>query len=630
MAEIFIFMNHLCRVIFYVSSVFYASTLFPATRNDDTTYKFNIKLSQYYNQKKYEAVIILGNRLVQYSGARDKKTEDYLINAYKEQIEALIFAKQAGVLLKNNQLLQAKKIIDQSESISPETEIILKLKASIYEKHRIIDPLILLNPAQKLEFEKLLNSAVNALDNGKNEEALGLFAKCLLIAPKSPEAIEGYNLALVRTNKENSSGRSRELLAKAEALIQAKKYQEAVTTLEELLSFDPINTYAINKINELNNLIKSVTQIAQKQELARQYLEEAKRLEEENDYNSAIEKYNLGLGLLPDFAQWRQLILLAEKKQKDNEEKKFSKSLDEMAKSYQKGIYYLASEEFAKAITEFEAVISISKQYGQTQTMKQAEEFLQKARDNFKRKEEEIISTTNPYFKMINNKKILGLNAYNQKRFDVAKEYFGSILELFPKNRFARIYFVKSDIELLPGSKDQIMKEFISGIETALEKEPAEAKRLLQISIEIDPGNIEIKNLYNKMNATKQTIIKKSTVPVATLDAWYQQAFTFLTQENDAKKANDLLTQILNADPTYIKAVTLKARIEGRTQVTEVRSVSSEAQKYYSEGLWHYGQGRIREAKNSFEQALKIEPNYQNAKNAIEKCIKYLQQTKGT
>ncbi|MDH4262543.1 MAG: tetratricopeptide repeat protein [Spirochaetia bacterium] len=618
------------KIIIYCSVYFIVSTNLFSSQDDELEKKLNIKMSQYYNQKKYEAVIIIGNKLLQKTSGKNKKTEDLLINSYKQQIEALINTRQASVLYNNNQILQAKKTIDKAESISPDSEIILNIKSRIYNSQMKINPMANIDPAKKEEFDKLLVSATDALNRAKNEEALGLFAKALLIVPGSPEAIEGYNLALVRTNKENSSGRVHELLVKADQLIVQTKYTDAINVFDEVLNYDPINTYAINKKNELNRLIKSASQNAQKQELAKEYLEGARQHEEKNEYNLAIEKYNLGFGLLPEFAPWKQLIKLAEKKQKENEEKKFSRSLDDIAKSYQKGIYYLASEEFSRAITEFDTVISISKQYGQEQTRKQAEEFLQKARDNFNRKEEEVVGETNPYYKMINNTKILGLNAYNKKEYKAAKEYFASILELFPKNRFARIYFVKSDIELQPGSKNQIIQNFISNIKSSMESEPAEAKRLLTISREIFPNDPELKNLYDSMNVNKQNIIKKSTIPINVLNNWYDQAFAILTQENDSKKANDLLTKIINADPTYIKAITLKARIEGRTQIAEVRAISPDAQKHYSEGLWHYGQGRIQEAKNSFEQALTIEPNYQNAKNAREKCIKYLQQSKGT
>ena len=611
-----------CLILFTASSVY-------AQREENMMNKLNIKLTQYYNQKKYEAVIMLGNKMLQLTERDENQIEQYLLNAYKQHIEALILTRQAGVLYNNQQILQARKTIDQAETMSPETEIIQNLKTKIY-KNLEVDPLSHLSSADKLEFEKLLTSAGDALDKGKNDEALGLFAKTLLLAPRSLEAIEGYNLALVRTNKANASGRTRELLARAEQLIQEKKYTDAVNTLDEVLSLDPINTYAIDKKNKLNELIKSISQSAQKEELAKEYLDGAKQHENKNEFAQAIEKYNLGLGLLPDYAPWKKLIAAAEKKQKENEEQKFSKSLDDIAKSYQKGIYYLAAEEFSRAITEFENVINISKTYGQQQTIQQAEEFLQKARDNFKRKEEEVVSETNPYFKMINNAKIMGINAYNHKQYEIAKKYFGSILELFPKNKIARIYFIRSDIELLPGSKTKIIEEFVTDIEAAMEKDPVEAKRLLSISEQIDPDNPAIKNLSEKINKNKnQNIIRKATVPAEVLNNWYQQAFTLLTQQNDSVQANELLTKIINADPTYIKAITLKARIEGRTQVTATRAVAPEAQKYYSEGLWHYGQGRIQEARNSFEQALKIEPTYQNAKNAREKCIKYLQQTGG-
>ena len=597
---------------------------------ENPDYKIEVKLSQYYNQKKYEAVIFMGNAYFQKNRSVNKKLEEYLVNAYERQIDALIYARQAATLQKNNQILLAKKTVDLALDKSPVSDIILKLKSKIDAAAANVNPAQNLSATQKLELEKLVNSGQASLNHGKNEEALGLFARALLISPISPEAIEGYNLALNRTRKGNVSGKVTDLLARADQLVTAKKYPEALSILDEALTYDPANAYANNKKNEVGELVKKMAQLSQKQELAKEYLQDAQNFLSQNDFPQAIEKYNLGNGLLPDYVDWMKLISDAEKKQKENEERTFAKSLDDIAKSYQKGMYYIAAEEFSKAITEFETVITISRKYKQEQTIRQAEEFLQKARDNFKRKEEEIVGITNPYYKMINNTKILGLNAFREKNFPVAKDYFGSILELFPKNRFAMIYYLKCDIELNPGSRREIIDQFVKDINAALEKDPREAKRLLAIAMDIDPNNSDLILLSKKTSNLGQDIIKKSNISAATLEMWYAQAFNAFTQENDVTRSNDLLTRIINEDPTFIKAVTLKARIEGRTQIAKARPIAPEAQKYYSEGLWHYGQGRIEEAKNSFEQAIRIDPNYQNAINAREKCIKYLQQTKGS
>lgn len=590
-----------------------------------------VKISQYYHQKKYEAVILLGNMMGNRLDTLDNVTENNLIAAYEKQIEALIDARQASVLLKNRQILQAYKTVEKAEDISPYSDIIIQLRKKIKEQQSSVHPLGKLSEAQKNDFEKYLHLGQDALNHGQNEDALGFFGKALLIAPDSPEAVEGYNLALVRTNKENSSGLVRELLAKAEKFVAEKKYPDAIRSFDEVLSYDPINNYAIKKKAELSEMIKSMAQNAQKQELAKEYLASAKKLVAQNDFPQALEKYSLGFALLPNFTDWKKLIKETEKQQKAYEENKFKKSLNDLAKSYQKGIYYIAAEEYSKAVTEFETVIAISRKYGQKQTMKQAEEFLRQARDSFKRKEEEIVGITNPYYKMINNRKVLGLNAYRHKEYKIAKEYFNSIIDLFPKNRFARIYQIKCDIAINPETSTEVMNQFIRDISGYLDKEPIEAKRLLSIALEIDPNNAKLKEFSKKLTNAGRTVIPKPTVPPAVLKKWYAEAFRVFTQEGDADKAKKILAGIIKEDPTNVQAIELIARIDRRVNVsnTTQEKISPQAQKYYSEGLWHYGQGRILEAKKSFDQAIRIDPKYEKAINAREKCIKYLAESKG-
>lgn len=582
------------------------------------------KALQYYHNKEYGPSLVLLERILANEPGR-QEVHQYYLKAAEKQTTALIYGRQARILLDNDKHLQAKRMIEEALEIDPYSEVLLELQEIINEKLSKIKPLSHLNSEEKENYDTIISAAQKELNAGANEAALNTFAKALLLAPDSPEAIDGYNISQLRYQEDNYSARTEDMFAKAQQLVGIKQYTAARNVYDEILRYDPANIVAAQQREELSKLINELSEDAEKRQLAAEYLKTGRGHESKLEFETAIESYQLGMGILPEYTDWKGLIKAAESSMKAHEENRFKAKLGEIEKGFQQGMYYLASDDFARAIAEFENVIQISNEYNQVETGKQAEELLKKAQENMRKREEEIVTESSPYYKMVNTLKIMGLNAYNEGHYDLAKDYFFSILELFPKNRFARIYYLKSSIELQPGSKGEIIAQFISDIEAARKSDPAEALRLLRISIEIDPQNPKLTALSKELEG-KAAIDAKPKLPKATLDAWYKEALG--KSQSDPEAAIATLRKLIKADPTYVKARTLMAQLEGRISQTswqpQAAAIDPQAQKFYSEGIWHYNNGRIQEAKTSFEKALRIEPNFPKAKTALEKCKAYL------
>ncbi len=613
-----------CAVGFFVLIRPPFAPLYAALDEENINDKMSGKALQYYHNKEYEPALILFEKILENEPGRPE-AHQYYLKAAEKQITALIYGRQARILLDNKKHLQAERMVEKALEIDPNSEVLLELQKLIREKKEKIKPLSQLNSNEKEQFQEIIGTAKEALNSGNNEAALNTYARALLLAPESPEAIDGYNIAQLRYQEDNYSARTEDLFARAEQLAGLKKYTAARNVYDEILRYDPANIVAAERREELSRLINQLSEDAEKRQLAAEYLETGKNNEKKYEYAAAIESYQLGVGILPEYTDWKSLIENAEKSMKAHEEDRFKVKIGEIEKSFQQGIYFLAAEDYARAIAQFENVIQISNEYNQVETGKQAEELLRKAQENMRKREEEVVTESSPYYKMVNTLKIMGLNAYNEGHYDLAKDYFFSILELFPKNKFARIYYLKSNIELQPGSKDEIIAQFVSDIENAKKTDTAEAIRLLRISIEIDPKNPKLLALSKELEG--QTVLKKNpTVPPATIEAWYKDALS--KSQSDPTAAIATLRKLIQADPTYVKARTLMAQLEGRISKTSWEnkgvSIDPEAQKYYSEGIWHYNNGRIQEAKDSFEKALRIEPNFAKAKTALEKCKAYL------
>ena len=613
-------------VIFLLIYTFFTAKTYSATNNENQKIvdSLNLKAKAFYHQKLYDESNFILEKILEFS-PQDPEAKIYYELTNKKLISALILTKQALILSSKGQLLLSKDRIDEAFETAPNNEIIIDVRNKIYRLLNKTNPLARLNDKEENEYNETMKKAQSDLETGKNETALQLFAHALQISPQSPEAIKGYNLARIRSQEKNFADKTEKLLQQGEALFKAKNYQGAKNIYDEVLVYDPANNEAQKKRNELTLLIEKISAVAEKEQMAGDLLASGNKLVAENNFSDAIEKFQMGKGLLPDYTKWDSLIDNTQRKQKELEEKNFQSKLDTLEKSYQKALFNLAAENYTIAISELEKVVQISREFKQKQTEIQAVELLQKARDNLRKEEEEVVTEYSPYYNMISNLKILGKNAYDQKEYAIAKEYFASILELFPKNRIATIYFLKCNIEITPEIKNEVISEFITQIESNIDKNQDEARRLLKISLEIEPDNSRLKEFSGKLEA--KTIFKKnSSVSAAQVNQWYKEALD--ASQQNPETSITLLEKIIQADPTYVKARTLMAQLEGRLSknqwTAKTNTVNAEAQQLYSEGILHYNQGRIEKAKKSFEDALRIEPGYTKAKVALEKCKSYL------
>ncbi|MES0488401.1 MAG: tetratricopeptide repeat protein [Leptospirales bacterium] len=588
-----------------------------------------LKAIQFYHQKKYDQTALIMDRILKVY-PDDKTAYEYYIKANDQLIRALILGKQAVILVNNGQLLEAQARIEEAGRIAPHSPAINKLAEYIKNKSEDLKPLSHLDEQQRKSFEILLKKATKELNEGRNEEALLLFRDALKIAPESPRAVRGYNLALLRSRSENYSEQTKRLFQKADAFRKAIQYIKAKGVYEEILAYDPANIRAETGLKEMEKLIAELSQAAEKSQLAQQYYDEARDHLDGKEFENAIEKYELGKATLAPYKNWDQLIINAKKQKKDFENKDRAEKSAMLDKSLNNAFVLITTERYKEAVKELNTVVIISKELELETFETQAIELLKKTQESMRKQEDETITIIHPYYDAINTQKILGLEAYKRKKYKLAQEYFSSILELFPKNRFANIYNIKCTIELGIGSKTQVMNDLISGINVNLKSgDKFEAKRLYNIAKEIEPGNAELKALspkFDKKRIINDLLNRDESITDTQIENMYKNALNL--SRSKPKESIAVLNRIVKADPANTKARKLLLQLQNiaksRSSTYEAPRINSRAQQYYADGIRHYNNGRIRDARSSFIKALRIEPSYTKARKAREKCDKYL------
>lgn len=578
-----------------------------------------------FYQKKYSEAMVKFEAVTKIEPA-DIKTNQLFAEAFGKNLQALVLIKRAKKLNEQARFNQAMEAIEEAEKISPFLTEIRAIKQMIRDSQDSSQPLSHLRRPQIKLLKETLKSANTMLENGSNQEALSLYAKCLSLSPKYPEALEGYYEARKRHKAELYRTTLQRLLTQAQKSRSEKNYVIAIAKYKEVLKYDPGNERAREDKETLEKIVIEQRTKSEKKTLVKELLNSGKEFLRQKKFDRAIEQFEQGMDFAPNAADWKLLIKQAEQAKQRIQLSKFKKRQKELEGKFRSGLIAIRAGKFKQAIRDFEKVIIIAEKYNQIETKKQAEELLKKAKENLSRKEEEVVSQESPYFELVQTLKTLALRLYLKKKYKRAKQYFSNILELFPKNKVANDYFYQCQIELQPRLKSEIMADLMKKIEQNENIDPAETRRYVRIAFNIDKNNPQLKK-YISLLKNNTVNLRKGNVSLATINGWYSKAITY-SQQNKLAASKVLLQKILREDAGFLRAQTLLARVDGRLsrkiwQKSKIK-MKSGSQKAYSVGLLHYNNGRIKQAAKSFRRAIKIDSRNVRAKLALQKCRSYL------
>lgn len=608
--------NRTTTVLYLIIFLVFAGFLYADAKREDA-------IELYYQKRYIEALDLFDEYLKKHPD--DEEANVYYAECFSKNLETELLIDKAKKLMKQMRYNDALDALYEAKRISPYVIDIEVLIEKAEDEKRRAKPFEHLSPDELQEYKKKYSLGIKMLDEGKNEVALKLFARCLAIAPKSPEAIEGYNKANNLYKSQLHREKLYDIFKAADSLKAQKKYLLAISKYEEVLQYDPSNIKARNEISAINDIVQSEKEKSEKRREASLLFRSAKSYYDSRDYDKAIEQFTLGKEIDDSYTDWDGWVKRSRNAKEAYEKRIFEAKLKEIETKYESALFFLATEQYTEAIAQFDTVYRIAKKYQQKEMVKNANEFIKKIKDILKQKEEEVVSEESPYYELVQTLTALGIKEYEQKEYSKAKKYFENILELFPKNKVANKYFVLCNVQMQEGYSKKFLASIIPRIKSNIKANPSEAKRLLDLAKNVDPNNPEISRLEKQIKG-RQKIVASSNVPKRTLDSWYISALN--QSRSNPAQAKAMCRKILTADPNYIKARTLLARIDARSSNSFSRASSDQikpaAQRAYAQGMLHYNNGRIREALNYFNRAVNIDPAFRKAKNARNKCRVYL------
>ncbi len=546
--------------------------------------------------------------------------------AYADLLIAELHIQNTVKLITFEKYEKADLELDEAEATFPGHLRIPELRDLIKKKRTDNTKQILekLPEAKRKGYEEQMKKAEAAMQAAKYAEAMHLYSGALKIAPESLDAKMGYAEAERMLKQEGSDQKLAGLFRQAEKYEKERRFAQAVSVYDQILRIEPGNRPAIERRAALIDFMQQQLSTGERKNLAREYLQSGNEAFRKTDYNLAVEQYRIGQALDPKLADWDALIKKALAAKKAQDENLYADRLKELERRYQSAMLQLLLENYPAAIEDLEVVISIATQFKQDETRKHAEQLLQRAKEAMLRQDDEFITRDSPYFNFVQSLTSLGMTSYKNGDCVATQQHFGSITEIFPKNRVSNQYILSCTIILNPDRKDGIVRDLIDTIYRTKDVNAYEARRFFEILKFIDPKNPVIPQLEREL-AEKTQLLKKAVQPAEYLEALYKKAL--LLSQSDPEGALQVLRQLLADDPDNAKARALFARIEGRINRAKWAEsdipIAPNAMKAYADGIVYYNTGQLAEARTSFALALQLAPNFDRAVVALKKCDAY-------
>ena len=612
------------RYFLFAFYLFFCECLLPFGKLNKEDQENYLKGKSFFYQKRYLRSIDLFQVLSR-KAPGEKKFQYYYSLSLVNYLQYKTWLDRAKTLHGFKRFNHALLSLAKAETIYPFGKEIQELKDQIEKDRNSHLPLSHLNKQELKIFKNTTRLARNRLKKGKNEKALKLFAQSLSLAPESTTALEGYNDAQKRFLAGQNEVKINILLKQARALYRSNKFVQALAKYNAVLRFDPANRESVGKITELQEKITTAKILARRRALANQYKKTGQNFVKNRAFQKAIEQYELGKVLLPDFARWDALIKEANALQRIFDKKEKQKLNERVERNYNRGLAFVASERYRDAITAFQRVVTDARILQRTFMVEQAQELLRKVRNALLQKEEEIVGFESPYYNLVQTLKAVGLKALETGKLKAALKTFTQIADLFPYNRFANQYLAVCKIRINPKTKNEIMKDFMKEAKEAwAAKEPIKARRTLDIILFIDKDYKGVKALERLIRGGGGGgVIGTSASPKQLEDLWNRA----LSAQKKGRKKNaiQIARQILRLSPAHTNARSLLARLEsGRIVRSSRENIPNGAKKAYTQGILHYNTGALQQALVSFQTAIRIYPNYRKASIALKKCQKYL------
>jgi tetratricopeptide (TPR) repeat protein len=372
-------------------------------------------------------------------------------------------------------------------------------------------------------------------------------------------------------------------------------------------------------------------------EMARNYFENGVSLFENRQYENAIDQFENSIAMNYQVKKSRRFIEDSRSAIRKQQERAREVNAQLIAQYLREGIKFYNLNRYRDSLAQLNRGLELDPENTQIR------EYIVRDIIAMKREEEKAVSLTSPFYKLVENLKLLGVQAYGAGDYQNSIKYWEEILLIFPFNEEARISLARTLGKTDPALQEEILEGMYQDARRLIglgKKREARAK--LELIRKVDPEYRDTKALLTGLDEQEKTQERQQKKVVTEKDRrqaqrLYRKALDFYRREK-LEDTTATLREALILDPEYVDAQVLLARSESKLRNLQkaraadsngAREVEDELKirikKHYIEGVTLYMNGLYVEAISEWEEVLRLDPTNESVKTNIERAHKRLE-----
>jgi len=482
---------------------------------------------------------------------------------------------------------------------------------------------------------KLLLLANKAMDAQRFKDALKNYSAILKFFPKDQKALEGRRKSKLAIDNIIKFEKIRQFMIAGKGFLKLKKIKDARLQFVQVLNLDPGNREARDFLSTIDEKLEGQRLKAQRLLQAEEFYRSGKANIKKNRFSSAKDDFDNALALIPKYKDTERWINNLDRLKKDYQEKKRLQTIREIGREFQNGIVAYTEGRYRDAIVHFEKTLSLDK------TNKEAKDFIQKAKEAQKEEEQEKVDVNSPYYNIVHALASSGIYLFKQQKYFESRKRWDRILQLFPKNKNAMIYFMKCNIKLNPQAyKNFSIRVFKEGKDLLKKKKFRDALKKFELIKGIDPTYPQIA-LMIRRSSGKQNYVRQGNLTradVKTIDRRYKNAMRLYNAggARNIKLAYNEFLWIRRRTPNNVKVIVIINKLRYQLGGVKINPVDRQqrltrkqrllVRRYYNNGINYYANNQYRRAIRQWRRVLAIDPRHRQARNNIRKTLGILNQ----
>jgi tetratricopeptide (TPR) repeat protein len=480
----------------------------------------------------------------------------------------------------------------------------------------------------------LIGEGDRHLEREEFDAALASYEEAQEFFPEGEVAPLRIELAMERRLEAELGARLRSLREEGRKLFAEDKLKPSKSVWEEVIELKPGDEEAGLFLSKINFKLQEQEKLL---EMARGYFENGQRLFGEKRYEDAIDQFENSIAMNYQVKRSRKYIDDCREAIGRQEEQARERNAELVARYLREGIKFYNLNRYRDSLAQLNRGLELDPQNTQIK------EYILRDIIALKREEEKTVLPTSPFYKLVENLKLLGAQSYEEGDYQASIKYYEEILLIFPFNEEARVALTRALSKTDPALAEEILNGMYRDARQLVQRgKKREAVAKLKLIQEVNPKYRDTASLIRQLEE-ERTVQEREEKKVVTekdrrqAERLHRKGLDLYRSER-LEEAIETWRQALELNPEYVDARVDLSRAEsklrnlqraaagGRTQEDAAQDeLTIRIKKHYLEGVTLYMNGLYAEAISEWEEVLRLNPVHETAKINIERARQRLE-----